>query len=194
MCSILFCFLCLLYLKYFYSLFLFLYFPIISLTPSLSLFFFLSFISSGKGSSKATTAKKVASALKKGNGRKATTVHTKVHFYKPTTLKLARNPKIETAEVKKKIAKAQTSKAYDIIKYPLTTETAMKNIEDSNTLVFIVALTATKAQIKASVKKLYSIEVDRVNTLIRPDGLKKAFVKLSADYDAIDVANKMGIV
>ena len=87
-------------------------------------------LSVGKGtSSKATTAKKVASALKKGSGRKATRVHTKVHFYKPKTLKLARSPKVDTLETKNKVKKAQTSKAYDIVKYPLTTETAMKNIE-----------------------------------------------------------------
>ncbi len=94
-------------------------------------------ISIGKGtSSKATAAKKVASALKKGNGRKATRVHTKVHFYKPKTLKLARSPKVDTVETKKRVAKAVTSKAYDIVKYPLTTETAMKNIEVS--LVYLL--------------------------------------------------------
>lgn len=39
--------------------------------------------------------------------------------------------------------------------------------------------------------KLYDIGVSRVNTLIRPDGLKKAFVRLSSDHDALDVANKV---
>jgi len=150
---------------------------------------------SGKGtSSKASAAKKVAASLKKGNGRKATRVHTKVHFYKPKTLALNRDPKIETLTAKRASKKVETSKAYDVVKYPLTTETAMKNVEESNTLVFIVALTANKQQIKASVKKLYNIEVDRVNTLIRPDGLKKAFVKLTKDYDALDVANKLGML
>jgi large subunit ribosomal protein L23Ae len=28
----------------------------------------------------------------------------------------------------------------------------------------------------------------------RPDGLKKAYVRLTADYDALDVANKIGII
>lgn len=28
----------------------------------------------------------------------------------------------------------------------------------------------------------------------RPDGLKKAYVKLTADYDAQDVASKIGII
>ena len=34
----------------------------------------------------------------------------------------------------------------------------------------------------------------QVNTLIRPDGAKKAYVKLASDYDALDVANKIGII
>jgi len=27
-----------------------------------------------------------------------------------------------------------------------------------------------------------------------PDGLKKAYVRLTTDYDALDVANKIGII
>lgn len=37
-------------------------------------------------------------------------------------------------------------------------------------------------------------QADKVNTLIRPDGQKKAYVRLTADYDALDVANKIGII
>ena len=43
-------------------------------------------------------------------------------------------------------------------------------------------------------KKLYEIDVCKVNTLIRPDGVKKAYVRLAPDYDALDVANKIGII
>ena len=56
---------------------------------------------------------------------------------------------------------------FTIIKYPLTTESAMKKIEENNTLVFITALKANKFQIKTAVKKLYDIDVSKVNTLIR---------------------------
>lgn len=56
---------------------------------------------------------------------------------------------------------------YNIIKYPLTTESAMKKIEDNNTLVFIVHLQANKHHIKAAVKKMYDINIAKVNTLIR---------------------------
>merc|ERR1719348_2015248 len=45
--------------------------------------------------------------------------------------------------------------AYNIIKHPLTTESAMKKIEDNNTLVFICDIKSNKHQIKSAVKKLY---------------------------------------
>jgi len=83
---------------------------------------------------------------------------------------------------------------YRVIRAPHTTETAMKKIEDHNTLVFIVDVLSNKKQIKAAVKKLYSIEAEKVNTLVRPDGQKKAYVKLTSDFDALEVANRIGII
>jgi large subunit ribosomal protein L23Ae len=77
-----------------------------------------------------------------------------------------------------------------VLKYPLTTESAMKKIEDNNTLVFIVDVRASKKKIKDAVKGMYDIQCAKVNTLIRPDGQKKAYVRLTPDYDALDVANK----
>lgn len=83
---------------------------------------------------------------------------------------------------------------FAVIKHPLTTESAMKKIEDDATLTFIVDIKATKRSIKDAVKKLYDVDSAKVNTLIRPDGKKKAFVKVSADADAMDVATKIGII
>lgn len=56
---------------------------------------------------------------------------------------------------------------FNIIKYPLTTEAAMKKIEDNNTLVFLTHLRANKNHISAAVRKLYDIKVAKVNLLIR---------------------------
>jgi large subunit ribosomal protein L23Ae len=108
-------------------------------------------------------AKKAVVALKKGTGRKGTRIHTKVHFYRPKTLKLERNPKY-LHKASKSVA---APKEFDIIKFPLTTESAMKKVEENNTLVFIVAITANKKQIKDAVKTLYDIKAIKVNTLIR---------------------------
>jgi len=57
--------------------------------------------------------------------------------------------------------------SFSIIKYPLGTESSMKQIEDNNTLTFIVNVKANKGQIKRAVKKLYEVDAVRVNTLIR---------------------------
>jgi large subunit ribosomal protein L23Ae len=84
--------------------------------------------------------------------------------------------------------------ARSVIKAPLTTESAMKKIEDNNTLVFLVDAKANKRQIKHAVKELYEIKALKVNTLIRPDGQKKAYVRLTSDFDALDVANRIGII
>jgi len=83
---------------------------------------------------------------------------------------------------------------YRVLRYPLTTESAMKKIEDDNTLVFIVDLFSNKHQIRDSFKKLYDIKTSRINTMVRTDGLKKAFIRLPADVEAMDVASKIGIV
>jgi large subunit ribosomal protein L23Ae len=70
----------------------------------------------------------------------------------------------------------------------------MKQIEDNNTLTFIVDLKATKRHIAKAVKSLYEISVAKVNTLIRPDGFKKAYVRLTPDHEALEVANTIGII
>ena len=48
--------------------------------------------------------------------------------------------------------------------------------------------------IKKACQELYNIKVSGVNTLVRPDGLKKAYVVISAEQDALDIANKIGIM
>ena len=83
---------------------------------------------------------------------------------------------------------------FRVIKYPLATETAMKKIEENNTLTFIVDSFANKTQIKKAMNKMYQVKTAKVNTLIRPDGLKKAYIRLAAAHDALDVANKIGVV
>uniref|UniRef100_A0A8C0L3E2 Large ribosomal subunit protein uL23 n=1 Tax=Canis lupus dingo TaxID=286419 RepID=A0A8C0L3E2_CANLU len=104
----------------------------------------------------------------------------------PASPKAAQNPR-------KSAPRRNKLDHFAIIKFPLTTESAMKKIED-NTLVFVVVVKANKHQIKQAVKKLYDIDVAKVNTLSRPDGEKKAYVRLAPDYDALDVANKIGII
>ncbi|XP_036155905.1 60S ribosomal protein L23a-like [Myotis myotis] len=123
-----------------------------------------------------------------------THTHTKTHtsptFRQPKTLRLRRQPK----HPQKKTPRRNKLDHYAIINFRLTTKLAMEKIEDNSTLVFIVDVKANKHQIKQAVKKLYDIDVAKVNTLIRPGGEKKAYVRLAPHYDALDVANKIGTV
>merc|ERR1712066_799389 len=136
-------------------------------------------------------AQRVQKKVVKGtHGTRVKKVRTIVQFKRPRTFRPARNPKFP----RKSTPARNRLDSYNVIKHPLTTESAMKKIEDNNTLVFITNIRANKHQIKSAVKKLYDINVAKVNTLIRPDGQKKAYVRLAPDYDALDVANKIGII
>lgn len=85
---------------------------------------------------------------------------------------------------------------HDIIKYPLITESAFNKMDnmDENALVFIVDRRSTKHQIKQAFESLYNVKVVKVNTLITPQGKKKAFIKLSSDHSALDLATEVGII
>ena len=80
------------------------------------------------------------------------------------------------------------------MKHPLANENALAKIESNNTLVFVVDARANKRQIKEASKRMYDIECLKVNTLIRPNGDKKAYCRLTDDYDAVDVANRIGVI
>ena len=71
---------------------------------------------------------------------------------------------------------------YAIIKFPLTAESAIKKIEDNNTLAFIVDVKANSTRSK----RLWR------SSVIRCDGEKMAYVQLAPDCHALDVINKMG--
>merc|ERR1712151_1472869 len=138
----------------------------------------------------AKKAAKVAKAVKGSVARKHKKVRTNVHFFRPKTLKRSRDPKYprRSVEIRSRMDK------YRVIQYPVTTESAMKKIEEVNTLVFIVDIKANKVNIREAVQAMYDVKAAKVNTLIRPDGKKKAYVRLTQDYDALDVANRIGII
>ncbi|KAL7670630.1 hypothetical protein ACOME3_005563 [Neoechinorhynchus agilis] len=115
---------------------------------------------------------------------------TRIRFRQPKVLELPRAPKCP----RKAVHRRDKMDKFAVIDRPLATESAMKKIEENNTLVFIVHKRANKPMIKAAVKRLYEVHVQKVNTLIRPDGLKKAYVKLKVDHDALDLANRIGMV
>ncbi|MDR2700153.1 MAG: 50S ribosomal protein L23 [Nitrososphaerota archaeon] len=82
----------------------------------------------------------------------------------------------------------------EIISYPLMTESASIMVEKDNKLIFIVNLKAGKADIKKAVEELYAVKVSKVNLQITNQGTKKAYVKLTEEFKASDVAIKLGIL
>lgn len=83
---------------------------------------------------------------------------------------------------------------YTIVKHPLATEKAVRLMNTENKLIFIVDRDATKQEIKKAVEELFKVKVLHVNTLNDIKGRKKAYLKLSPETPAIDVATQMGIM
>merc|ERR1712039_287571 len=125
----------------------------------------------GKPSAQASAAAKAT--LRGVNSHKVRKVRTNTSFHLPKTLSLSRSPKYP----RKSVPHEPRFDASKVIIHPLNTESA------------------NKKQIKDALKKLYDVETVTLNTLIRPDGSKKAFARLTPDVDALDIAaTKLAIV
>ena len=83
--------------------------------------------------------------------------------------------------------------AQSVIKYPVSTEKSLRTMEAENKLLFVVDKNATKADVKRAVEELFKVRVVDVNTFIIA-GKKKAYVKLSEQNTAIDLATQLGMV
>ncbi len=81
-----------------------------------------------------------------------------------------------------------------VIKYPLATEKSIRLMEAENKLIFVVEYKATKKDIKKAIEETFKAKVDSVNTLVGPDGIKRAYVKFASDKPAIDIATELGMM
>lgn len=80
------------------------------------------------------------------------------------------------------------------MKHPYLTEKSITLVEKENKITFVVERKATKQQIKEAFEKIFEVKVERINTEITLDGMKKAFIKLKPEFKAGDIAVKLGIV
>ena len=87
----------------------------------------------------------------------------------------------------------QLEKAFSIIRMPYVTEKTFRLIEQENKIVFLVSGDATKATVKEAVEIVYGVKVDRVNIMTTPKG-KEAFVRLSDETPAAELASKLGVL
>ncbi len=83
---------------------------------------------------------------------------------------------------------------FTIIKYPLSTEKAVRQMEAENKLIFIVNREANKKQIAWAVRKAFNAKVRAVNTVIMHDGKKKAYIKLSRETPVSEITTQLGLV
>ena len=94
------------------------------------------------------------------------------------------------------------AKLYELIRAPRVSEKTARLQEVSNQYVFEVATTATKADVKAAIEKLFAVTVEAVNVVNvkgkgksfknrvgRRGDWRKAYVKL-AEGQSIDVMAK----
>lgn len=74
-----------------------------------------------------------------------------------------------------------------------STEKIVRMIETDNILVFETDRKENKQQIKKEIEKLFSVKVKSVNSLIRKNK-KFVYVRLKPEFQAIDVATKLGLM
>jgi large subunit ribosomal protein L23 len=84
-------------------------------------------------------------------------------------------------------------RALRIVKMPIVTEKTYLMMEKENKLAFLVDRGATKGDIKGAVEALFGVKVVKVNVMNTAEG-KKAYVKLSPEYRATDIASKLGLI
>jgi large subunit ribosomal protein L23 len=74
-----------------------------------------------------------------------------------------------------------------------STEKIVRMIEAENVVVFETDKQFTKEEIAKEVEKLFSVKVENVRTLTRKNK-KIAYVRLTKDFVAADVAAKLGVL
>ncbi|BDC35379.1 MAG: 50S ribosomal protein L23 [Candidatus Methanoliparum thermophilum] len=81
-----------------------------------------------------------------------------------------------------------------ILKRPIITEKSMLYMENNNTICFIVDNMSNKERIKKEFEETYEVKVDKINTMMTPNGKKKAIIKISDEFNAEDIAIKLGFM
>ncbi|MDR2544647.1 MAG: 50S ribosomal protein L23 [Methanobrevibacter sp.] len=83
--------------------------------------------------------------------------------------------------------------SYSIMVRPHVTEKTMNLIDKNNEIAFVVLRESNKKEIRKAFKQMFEEEIESVNTHINSKGLKIAFIKLSEEGKAEDIAVRMGV-
>ncbi|MDD5086918.1 MAG: 50S ribosomal protein L23 [Candidatus Nanoarchaeia archaeon] len=83
--------------------------------------------------------------------------------------------------------------AYKVIKYPLSTEKSVRLMESENKLIFVVDIKARKDDVKKAIEEMFKVKVVKVNLAIIGNK-KRAYIKLSPENPAIEIATQLGLM
>ena len=82
----------------------------------------------------------------------------------------------------------------NVLKYPVSTEKAIRLMESQNKIVFVVDRKTNKNDVQRAFELMFKVKVTDVKTVITPEGKKRAYIKLSAESPALDIATQLGMV
>lgn len=78
--------------------------------------------------------------------------------------------------------------------HPIVSEKAVNLIDKENTLQFAVLPEVQKTQLKSFLENAYQFKIRAIRTLRDGKGQKKAFVTLKKEFNAREIATKMGVL
>lgn len=82
---------------------------------------------------------------------------------------------------------------FEIIKYPISTEKAVRLMESQNKVIVVVDSRANRKMVKQAFEKLFKVEVIAVK-IANVRGVKKAYIKLAPKHIALDIATELGMI
>lgn len=82
----------------------------------------------------------------------------------------------------------------EVLKYPVSTEKAIRMLESDNVITFVVDMKATRSKVKKEIEERFKVKVKDIRVVIDAKGRKKAYIRLSSEYPAIDIATQLGLM
>lgn len=134
-------------------------------------------------------AKNAAKNLVSGQKKEITKTRDFTRFGVRKTLALPKRPIYEHKAVQPVALKRDD---YKIIRGPVTSDKSSRKLEDENTMTFWVDIKATKPEIAAAFNRLYHVKPVKVCTVITSKFIKKAYIKIPSDSEAMNIATEIG--
>ena len=135
--------------------------------------------------------------VEKEDKRKEKMTETTEKKPRKKTIKLVKKSKEKLPDDKPEDKQTKIGKVFDpwsVLQFPHLAEKSMRMVEGENKLVFIVNKNSSKNSVKKAVEELYNVKVEKVNLLLDTKARKKAFVKISKEFNASELATRLGVL